>query len=156
MFFSPASISIALAMTYAGARNDTAKEMKNTLGFSDLSESAIHSAFEQLLDALTAADAQYKLHVANRLFAEKCYQFHESFLSTVLTHYKAEATNLDFIKNAEASRLFVNEWVAKQTNDKIRDLLAPGVVDDMTRLILVNAVYFKGSIYLICSLSKVR
>ena len=131
-------------MTYVGAQGNTAKEMKDALGLAGLSDVEMHQAFQQLFAALTDTKAEYKLHVANRLFAEQSYKFLDDFLNKVRTHYNAEATNLNFLNDPEAGRAFVNDWVEKQTNKKIQNLLPSGSVTSLTKMILVNAIYFKG------------
>ena len=85
----------------------------------------------------------YTLHTAHRLFVEKTYQFLQPFLEATKTHYKAELVPVDYMNNHEAARLEINKWVEDQTAQKIKDLIALGVLDSLTRLVLVNAIYFK-------------
>ncbi|XP_058234843.1 leukocyte elastase inhibitor-like isoform X2 [Hemibagrus wyckioides] len=92
---------------------------------------------------LNKAGAPYTLSLANRLYGEQSYQFVEKFLSDTKTHYKAELETVDFKSNAEASRVKINNWVEKQTKEKIKNLLVEGVVDNLTKLVLVNAIYLK-------------
>uniref|UniRef100_A0A3Q3CNT7 Serpin B6-like n=1 Tax=Haplochromis burtoni TaxID=8153 RepID=A0A3Q3CNT7_HAPBU len=133
IFFSPFSISSALAMVMLGAKGNTATQM------SEDCQDDVHSSFAQLLSVLNKSDAPYSLSVANRLYGEQSYQFVE-----VCKHYNAELEAVDFIKSFDAARLNINSWVEKTTQGKIKDLLAQGVLDPMTRLVLVNAIYFKG------------
>ncbi|XP_030253637.1 leukocyte elastase inhibitor-like isoform X1 [Sparus aurata] len=105
----------------------------------------VHSSFAQLLGELNKADAPYALSVANRLYGEQSYQFVEHFLGGTRKHYNAELESVDFVKSFEAARLNINSWVEDKTQGKIKDLLAQGVLDSMTRLVLVNAIYFKGN-----------
>jgi serpin B len=144
LFFSPSSISTALAMTYAGARADTAKQMEKTLRF-PFTDAKLHTAYGQLLADLQATDAKGPdFRVANRLFGQQSYAFDKAFLDLETTRYGAPLQLVDF-GQTEASRLTINKWVSVQTHDKIPELLAKGVLDDSTRLVLTNAVYFKGA-----------
>jgi serpin B len=144
VFFSPSSISTALAMTYGGARSDTAKQMEKTLHF-PFTDARLHDAYGQLLADLQATDAKGPdFRVANRLFGQKSYAFDKAFLDLESKRYGAPLQLVDF-GESEATRLTINKWVSVQTHDKIPDLLAPGVLDGDTRLVLTNAVYFKGA-----------
>ncbi|XP_058235504.1 leukocyte elastase inhibitor-like isoform X3 [Hemibagrus wyckioides] len=95
------------------------------------------------MSELNKAGVPYTLSLANRLYGEQSYQFVEKFLNETKTHYKAELETLDFKSNAEASRVKINNWVEKQTKEKIKNLLVKGTVDNLTKLVLVNAIYFK-------------
>ena len=145
LFFSPQSISTALAMTYAGARGDTATEMARTLHFS-LPQDRLAAAYAQLLAALHGSGAQrpYTLSVANRLWGQRGAAFLEPFLTAMRTGYGAEMGLVDFVNQAEAARGEINGWVRKETADKITDLIPPGVLGPATRLVLANAIYFRG------------
>lgn len=145
LFFSPHSISTALAMTYAGARGDTATEMARTLHFS-LPQDRLPAAYGQLLAALHGSGAQrpYTLSVANRLWGQRGTAFLEPFLTVMRTGYGAEMGLVDFVNQAEAARGEINGWVRKQTADKITDLLPPSAIGPDTRLVLANAIYFRG------------
>ncbi|XP_045919349.1 leukocyte elastase inhibitor-like isoform X1 [Micropterus dolomieu] len=144
VFFSPFSISSALAMVMLGARGNTAKQMSESLKTQNLQDD-VHVSFAQLLCELNKAGAPYALSVANRLYGEQSYQFIEDFLGKTKKHYKAELEPLDFKTSSESARVHINSWVEKQTQGKIKDVLGHGVVDSMTRLVLVNAIYFKGN-----------
>ncbi|XP_042566164.1 leukocyte elastase inhibitor-like, partial [Clupea harengus] len=104
-----------------------------------------HVGFNKLFAELNKEGAPYALSLANRLYGEKTYKFVEKFLADTKTHYLAELEAVDFRTNAQAARLNINKWVEEKTQEKIKDLLAEGVVDDETRLVLVNAIYFKGN-----------
>uniref|UniRef100_A0A3B1IHU3 Leukocyte elastase inhibitor n=1 Tax=Astyanax mexicanus TaxID=7994 RepID=A0A3B1IHU3_ASTMX len=142
MFYSPLSISSALAMVSLGAAGNTEAQMSETLQFNK-AKVDIHIGFNQLLNELNKAGAPYSLTLANRLYGEQTYQFVEKFLADTKQHYHAELETADFKSNSEAARVHINTWVEKQTQEKIKDLLAEGVVDELTRLVLVNAIYFK-------------
>lgn len=145
LFFSPHSISTALAMTYAGARGNTEKQMAEVLHF-DLEQKRLHPAFRELLDQLETGEGErgYQLSVANALWGQKGYEFLEKFLNLTKENYGAGLSELDFIGATETARQTINSWVEKETEDKIRELIKPGVLDQMTRLVLTNAIYFKG------------
>jgi serpin B len=144
LIFSPTSISLALAMTAAGAKGQTETEMTSALHLTDLSES--HAAYHALLERWNTRGEKrgYELRVANRLWGEKRIDFVQSFLDLTRREYGAEMGRLDFEKNAEAARQEINAWVEKQTADKIKELIPAGVIDCSTSLVLTNAIYFKG------------
>jgi serpin B len=145
LFFSPYSISSALGMTYAGARGETEKEMARALHFGS-NPANVHSGFRMLNERLKeiAAGGKVSLNIANSLWCEKSYSFTEGFLKLNHDSYHAEARLVDFVGATEASRQEINTWVAKNTQDKIQDLLHQGDVSASTRLVLCNAIYFKG------------
>ena len=144
LFFSPSSISTALAMTYAGARGATASEMAATLCLPDRQDTA-HEAYAELLtDLAPGTDATHILRVANRLWGQQGFDLLPEFLATVRKHYDGGYAPVDFARAADESREIINTWVAEQTEDKIQDLLQPGTVGAQTRLVLTNAVYFYG------------
>lgn len=144
LFFSPESISTALAMTYAGARGDTAAEMAKALHFS-LPQDRLHPAMGALLTDLNAAHANYQLRVANALWGQQGDEFVDSFLKLTKKDYGAGFNPVDFKTSAEVARKTINDWVAQKTEDKIKDLIGPRVLDRSTRLVLTNAVYFNGN-----------
>ncbi|KAG7488632.1 hypothetical protein MATL_G00036250 [Megalops atlanticus] len=175
VFYSPLSISSALAMVYLGARGNTATQMSQVLGFTKAKETEasagllqqvqkpqlpqglmqtlhfhkagddIHAGFSKLIAELNKEGAPYALSMANRLYGEKSCTFVEKFIEDTKKHYRAELEAVDFMSNAEAARVNINTWVEKQTQDKIKNLLPEGILDSLTRLVLVNAVYFKGN-----------
>jgi serpin B len=143
LFFSPASISTALAMTYAGARGETASEMASTLHFK-LPPARLHPAMGALLADLNATHNGYELHAANALWAQRDYRILDDFLKLNKADYGAGFNQVDFKGATEAARSTINRWVEQKTNDKIKDLLQPGVLNSETKLVLTNAIYFKG------------
>ena len=143
LFFSPESISTALAMAYAGARGDTASEMAKTLHFT-LPPDRLHPAMGALLSDLNAAHQGYQLSVANALWAQRGYTFLDDFLKLMNNDYGACFNQVDFKGATEAARLTINQWVEQKTANKITDLLQPGSIRSATRLVLTNAIYFKG------------
>ncbi|XP_010883989.3 leukocyte elastase inhibitor-like isoform X2 [Esox lucius] len=144
VFYSPLSISSALAMVSLGARGNTATQMSESLHLHKAKDD-VHVSFSKLMGELNKEGAPYKLSLANRLYGEQSYKFVETFLHDTKKHYNAELEAVDFKSNAETARQNINTWVEKQTADKIKDLLPKGIVDDLTRLVLVNAIYFKGN-----------
>jgi len=148
LFFSPYSISSALAMTYAGARGPTADQMAEALQLPAdwrAGPERIHAAFGHLSADLNAQGKTYELTVANRLWGQKGYGFLAGFLGLVGEHYGAGLAELDFARDTEGSRKTINTWVEKETKDRIKDLIPRGGVQPLTRLVLTNAIYFKGT-----------
>ncbi|KAI4876111.1 hypothetical protein NFI96_026145 [Prochilodus magdalenae] len=143
VFYSPLSISSALAMVSLGAAGNTEAQMSESLHFNKVKED-VHVGFNKLIAELNKQGAPYALSLANRLYGEKTYQFVEKFLGDTKQFYNAELETVDFKSNARAARVNINTWVEKQTQEKIKDLLVDGDVDELTRLVLVNAIYFKG------------
>lgn len=151
VFYSPYSISLALAMTYAGARGDTAQEMADTLHFS-LPPEQLHPAWNALDQALagrgqqTAAEGErFRLHIANALWGQQGHPFEAEFLDLLAERYGAGLRLLDYAAAPEPARQAINRWVEEQTEEKIRDLLPPGSISEMTRLVLSNAIYLNAS-----------
>lgn len=144
LIFSPESISTALAMTYAGARGNTASEMAKTLHFT-LPSNRLHPAMGALLSDLNAPHEGYQLRVADALWAQQGNTFLDDFLQLMKNDYGAGFNPVDFKDATEAARLTINKWVEQKTNDKIMNMLQPGVLTPQTRLVLTNAIYFKGT-----------
>ena len=155
LFFSPYSISTALAMTYAGARGQTERQMAEVLHFPVISgvstgpvrQHVLHCAFGEIIKDLNARGEKggYELTVANALWGQKGYGFLGRFLELVKTNYGGGLNEVDFVQATEAARQAINAWVEKETNNKIKDLIGKGVLNSMTRLVLTNAIYFKGN-----------
>lgn len=143
IFFSPFSISTALSMTYAGARGNTAKQMADTMHFR-LVPSELHPAFGDLAAALQSDNKGYRLEIANALWGQEGYEFQPDFLALIQKYYNGGFNTVDFVDQTEVSRGIINRWVEQKTNDKIRDLLPQGSLTSLTRLVLTNAIYFKG------------
>ncbi len=143
IFFSPESISLALGMTYDGARGQTAAEMAKALHFNQPADE-LNAGFATLVKQMNESGKSYQLSVANRLWGQAGYKFLDVYLKTTRDVFGAELQTLDFVHQAEQSRQTINAWVEKQTHDKIKDLIGPGVLGADTRLVLTNAIYFKG------------
>ena len=152
LFYSPYSISAALAMTYAGARGDTEKQMADTLQFY-LSQNQLHPAFNSLDQELASRgegaqgkDGEgFRLNIVNAIWGQKDYAFLTSFLDTLAENYGAGLRPLDFANAPEESRITINNWVSDQTEDRIEDLIPQGLIDALTRLVLTNAIYFNAA-----------
>ena len=144
-FFSPLSITTALAMTYMGTKGDTAKQVENVMKLSSLGKE-IHHGFKDLNSDIFPHPPpnQYQLKLANRLYGQKGFNFVPEYLSSTRDIYGAQLEAVDFMKETEGTRKAINTWVEEQTAGKIQQLLAPGVLSADSRLVLVNAIYFKG------------
>ncbi|ELZ78067.1 serine protease inhibitor family protein [Haloferax larsenii JCM 13917] len=153
-FLSPYSISVALAMTYAGARGDTRKQMEETLHYT-LGED-IHPAFSNLQAALEERETAtgpgseeeldaFQLAVANALWGRESYAFSEEFLGSLEEHYGAGLQRADFANNPDGERKRINDWVADQTEGRIENLLPDGSIKQETTLVLTNAIYFMAN-----------
>jgi len=145
VFFSPYSVSSALAMTYAGAKGKTAEEMARVLHFASLGEE-IHKGFGALTDTLNAKGKQgnFKLSIANALWAQQDFTFLDDFVDLTRKFYGAGLYEVDFFHDTEGARQRINTWVAERTEDKIKELIARGLLTPETRLVLTNAIYFLG------------
>lgn len=144
IFLSPFSISSALAMTYIGAADDTALQMKNVLHF-DLDDQVLHNDFSRLIKSLSQPNEKYQLSIANSMWVQDGYPFLKEFINKVQGYYEAGLNYVDFISNKEEARQKINAWVEEKTNQRIKDIIKPDDIDELTRLVLTNAIYFKGS-----------
>jgi len=152
LFYSPYSISLALAMTYAGARGETAQQMADTLHFT-LSQDRLHPAFNSLdlelgqrgQGAKGKDERGFRLNIVNAIWGQKDYHFLATFLDTLAENYGAGLRVLDFTEEPEKSRIVINDWVREETEGRIKDLLPPDSIDLLTRLVLTNAIYFNAA-----------
>ena len=152
LFYSPHSISLALAMTYAGARGETERQMADTLHFT-LPQDRLHPAFNGLDlelahrgEGAQGKDGEgFRLHIVNALWGQEGYEFLSEFLDTLAENYGAGLRLLDFASAPEASRVTINDWVSEQTETRIEDLIPQGIIDPETRLVLTNAIYFNAA-----------
>jgi serpin B len=150
--FSPYSISLAFAMTYGGARRDTAVQMADVLHYT-LSDAQFHPAFN-LLDLELARrpdqaagvdeDDRFELTIANALWGQEDWPFLPEYLDLLATNYGAGMRLVDFQDSPESARRLINDWVSDQTHKRIQDIIPPGMPDPLTRLVLANAIYFKA------------
>jgi serpin B len=145
LFFSPYSLSTALAMTYGGARGNTEAQMAEVLHVS-VGQEQLHPAFAALQDRLQAVqdEGDVRLNVANTLWPQREYPFVEEYLALIEEYYGVHINAVDYVRDAEGARTRINAWVEEQTENKISNLIPRGVLTALTRLVLVNAIYFKG------------
>jgi serpin B len=155
LFLSPYSISLALAMTYAGARGSTEVQMADALHFT-LPQDRLHQAFnsldqtiasyaQSLQDPQTKTGLGFRLDIANSIWGQQDFPFRPEYLDLLALNYGAGMHLVDFIHAPNDSRLTINDWVSQQTHEKIKDILTEGSITDLTRLVLANAIYFKAS-----------
>jgi len=151
LIFSPYSISLALAMTYAGARGETEQQMADTLRFT-LPQDRLHPAFNmvdlELCSRGEDVDEQlgeaFRLNIANSIWGQRGYDFLPEFLDVLALNYGAGLRLVDYMEAPEEARQIVNQWVSDQTEEKIKDLIPQGAIDSLTRLVLANAIYFNA------------
>lgn len=143
IFFSPYSIYSAFGMVYEGAAGETAEEIKSVFGFAE-DAAERRSSFASVFNRLNGEEAEYDLSTANSLWAQRNYSFLSSYTDALKNFYGAEAKNVDFETSADNVRREINKWVEDKTNNKIKDLFSEGTIVPSTRLVLANAVYFKG------------
>ncbi len=158
LFYSPFSISQALAMTSVGARGETLRQMADTLHHR-LPQSELHPAFNALDRTLASrgqepggvpndpgeARQYFRLNIANALWGQDGYHFLPDFLDVLAENYEAGMMAADFAGAPDEARVRINDWVTDETSGKIKDLLPPGIIDESTRLVLTNAIYFNAS-----------
>jgi len=142
IFYSPYSISAALAMTYEGAKGQTADEMKSVFHFPE--KSILRPNFAAIYNNINKGAEDYELRTGNALWVQQDYPFLEDYTSRVEKYYGGKAANLNFVEETEKSRQTINSFIEEQTNNKIKDLIPVGFLDPITRLVLTNAIYFKG------------
>ena len=144
LFFSPFSISTVMSMVLLGAKGNTAVELIKGLGYSDKCESTIHSANLERLKKISGISKILTLETANKLFPEITFEMEQEFINGCKSSYLSTVEGVNFINKANEARSAINAWAEKQTKGKIQNLLPEGSVSSNTRLVLVNAVYFKG------------
>jgi len=141
VFFSPWSISIAFAIAYEGAKGDTAQEISSVFEFPQ-EDNLRRSLFQYIQNDLNEKDANYSLNTANALWIKEGYEIKQDYINTAKVYYDSKVDNVDFVTDEGVN--IINEWVKTKTNNKIEDLLAEGSTDELTRLVITNAIYFKG------------
>ncbi|MFT4312299.1 MAG: serpin family protein [Candidatus Woesearchaeota archaeon] len=142
IFFSPYSIFSALAMTYEGAKEQTASQMQQVFSFPE--SDVLQPNFAALYNSINKANAPYTLRVGNALWVEESFSLLDSYKDTVENYYGGKSVNLDLINQAQESSQIINSFIAEQTNNRIQDIIPPGFIHRDTRLILSNAIYFLG------------
>ena len=142
IFFSPYSIFTAFSMAYEGARSNTSAQMQNVLNVLQ-NDSATLGSFGRIYNLLNQNPEGYEISTANAFWAHQDYEFLQEYLGLLQNFYMAEANELDFSKNVEAAEI-INSWIEEQTHDKIKDMIQSDMLPDLTKLVLTNAIYFKG------------
>ena len=141
LFLSPFGISTAFSMAYEGAAGNTASEMQQVFGFiSD--DQKRREAISDTLAKLDSKNDMYKLQIANALWVKDGYQIKQDYLDTATTYYDSTVDNVDFVTNDGVNK--INRWTSEKTQGKIKDVLAPDSTDELTRMVITNAIYFKG------------
>jgi len=143
ILFSPYSISTALSMTYEGARGETAEEMEAVFGFLEDPSERLPSV-ARIYNTLNEEGREYALHTVNALWIQQDYPVLEDYVDAIVGYYGGDVNALDFVAEPDESRVTINEWVEERTNDRIKDLFPSGSIDADVRLVLTNAIYFKG------------
>ena len=143
---SPYSISCALAMMHAGARGLTAQQLESTAAFPQPATNlpGLFHALDFRLDRARRT-GKAELAIANAVWTQAGYNCRRDFLELITTHYQATAKSADFVYQPENVRSEINQWVDENTRHKIRGLFAPGIIDTMTRVVVVNSIYFRGT-----------
>jgi serpin B len=131
-------------MCLVGAKGETANELKAALSLDQYSDSQIHVLQGELIASLNNLGSDVVLDTANKVFSNRGFEIKNDFSHVLKKHFASDAQQLDFSKSSESSKA-INDWVLKQTRDKIEDLIPEGTIDEMTKLILVNAIYFNGN-----------
>lgn len=142
IFYSPYSILAALTMTYEGARGQTAEEMARVFYLPD--DEVRWSGMAGFYNAINRPDREYVLDTANALWPAEDYHFLDDYFEIIERYYRGKIEHLDYRTDPEGSRLTINDWVEARTRDKIKNLIPEGFIDSLTRLVLTNAIYFKG------------
>ncbi len=143
IFYSPYSMSAALAMTYEGARGQTADEMKSVFNFPE--SNILKPNFAAIYNDINAKNKSYQLSTGNALWVQEDYPFKQDYLDAVEQYYGGKAANVDFVEETEKSRQTINSFIEEQTNNRIKELISQGFLEPITKLVLTNAIYFKGT-----------
>ena len=136
--------SSALAITYEGARGTTAEEIQDVFHF-PVDNATRREGFQDVYSGINGGNSGYSLKTANALWAEKTFPFLPEYTRIASQYYGAKVENLNFIGQPDQSRATINRWVADQTNNKIQNILPTGSITPLTRLVITNAMYFKGT-----------
>lgn len=153
IIFSPISLSLALSMALAGAETSTEQALLTALQFS-LPEDEIYPAFNALMIAIEESQEkpmeesggdEFQLNIANSIWGQAGYDFEQEFLDILARNYGAGMYLVDYMRDPENARQLINDWVEEETQEKIMDLIPPGAINTLTRLVLANAIYFNAS-----------
>uniref|UniRef100_A0A6I8RNS6 Serpin family I member 1 n=1 Tax=Xenopus tropicalis TaxID=8364 RepID=A0A6I8RNS6_XENTR len=144
IIFSPLSTAIALGMVELGARGSSLKEIRHVLGYDKLKNGEEFSLLKDLSNMLTAQEKHYVLSIANSLYLQNGFHISDKFIQLMKKYFKAEVENVDFSQGSTVAN-HINMWVENHTNNRIRDLVTADDFTNLTKLVLVNAMYFKGN-----------
>ncbi len=142
IFYSPYSIFSALTVTYEGSKEKTAEEIASVLHLPE--KNVLRSGFGALYNQINNEAKEYQLNTANALWAQKDYPFLKEYIDVIEQSYGGEITNLDFVRETEKSRETINKYIEERTNNKIKNLIPQGALSSLTRMVITNAIYFKG------------
>ncbi|KAH3790629.1 hypothetical protein DPMN_168834 [Dreissena polymorpha] len=145
LFMSPSSIFVVMTMIQTGARNETRNQMISTLQFQSNDQQSILADAEQLFKVLNTGSDHVTLRSANRLYPNSDKSILEDYIKAVVKHFASDVKYVDFTSNPEGSRQEINKWVEEVTNEKIKNLLPNGSIDASTKMVVANAIYFKGN-----------
>jgi len=140
LFYSPLSISVSMAMAYTGSNNNTKKEIAKVFYF-PLNQEDLHFSFSNLMEKLSTKK-EYDLYIANAIWIQKNLDLLPEFINIMKKYCKLSFQEVDYIRNYEQVRKEINNWIYNQTKQKIKDLLKPGDISTLTRLVITNAIYF--------------
>jgi len=144
MFYSPFSISAAMGMAYTGSKGNTETQIAHVMHFAS-NNAAFPASYQAYLKTINALNKdEINIYTANSFWAQADFKFKKEFVGIIRDYFSGEITNVDFVKEAEKCRVDINKWVEGKTNNKIENLIQPGLIDNLTRLVLVNAIYFKA------------
>ena len=143
VFFSPYSIDVALAMTYEGANGKTKEEIGRALHI-PTDDMLRRSSYAKLYNILNNKSNSYILKTANALWIQRDFIILDSYKEVISKYYCGKVENIDFKNNPDKAREIINNWIKKETEGKISELIPKNGVNDMTRLVITNAIYFKG------------
>ena len=133
-----------MSMCYAGAKNNTEAQLKQLLGYSSLQNEHIHNGNAELTDSIKRLGDSVAINVANKIFPKHGFNVKQSFVDLLRKFYNSDVQTVNYDNPRESAKI-INDWVEAQTNSKIKNLVSENVINDLTRLILVNAIYFKGN-----------
>lgn len=144
MFVSPFSISTALSMVLSGSANDTLLELKTLLDLNDFKDEQILTMNQEYLKKLSNLNNdQVSLKTANKIFSNIDFELKKEFVENLTKYFLSEIESLNF-SNSNESAKNINDWVALQTNNKIKDIISPDSLSNETKLVLLNCIYFKS------------
>ncbi len=143
IFFSPFSISSAFAMVYEGASGKTAQEIRSVFHFQEPSSKRWKN-WELILNEINKKSKTYELFAANALWIQEGFKILPEYKGVIEKYYKGSVSNLDFAGKTESARLEINKWIEERTNKKIKNLFSPGSLNQLTKMVLTNVIYFKG------------